>query len=90
MWMDSICTTDCNEAAQCHWLWLDLVTLAEKLRPRIQLVALRYFTAPVCEQQDALARQQTYSQALETKCPSRFRSSRASTRRNLVDAGPAV
>ena len=58
-----------HEAAQRRWLWLDLVALAEKLRPRSQLVALRYFTAPVCGQQDALARQQTYSQALETKYP---------------------
>ena len=58
-----------HETAQCRWLWLDLVALAKKLRPRSQLVALRYFTAPVCGQQDALARQQTYSQALETKYP---------------------
>ena len=46
-----------HETAQCRWLWLDLVALAKKLRPRSQLVALRYFTAPVCGQQDALARQ---------------------------------
>ena len=60
-----------HEAAQCRWLWLDLVALAEKLRPRSQLVAVRYFTAPVCGQRDALARQQTYHQALETKYPQR-------------------
>ena len=78
-----------HEAAQCRWLWLDLVALAEKLRPRSQLVAVRYFTAPVCGQQDALARQQTYHQALEVKYPGQVQIIEGRYQRNLVDAGPA-
>lgn len=46
------------------WLWLDLVTLAESLRPRSELVVVRYFTAPVLGQPDAQSRQQTYLDAL--------------------------
>lgn len=45
-------------------LWLDLVDLAERLRPRSDVVAVKYFTAPVLDEPDALSRQTTYLNAL--------------------------
>ncbi|MGW8956024.1 NYN domain-containing protein [Streptomyces sp. NPDC055709] len=45
-------------------LWLDLVKLAQALRPRDQLVKVKYFTASVLDDPEALSRQDTYLQAL--------------------------
>lgn len=45
-------------------LWLDLVALAGSLRPRSQLLTVRYFTAPVLDNPDAASRQGRYQQAL--------------------------
>lgn len=45
-------------------LWLDLVALANSLRPRSTLVQVRYFTAPVLDQPAAASRQSRYQQAL--------------------------
>ncbi|HEY5858047.1 MAG TPA: NYN domain-containing protein [Aldersonia sp.] len=45
-------------------LWLDLVMLAKRLRPRSDLVAVRYFTAPVLNDPGAASRQSDYLAAL--------------------------
>ncbi len=47
-------------------LWLDLVALARSLRPRSNLVAVRYFTAPVLNDPGAASRQSDYLAALAT------------------------
>ncbi|MFE5199009.1 NYN domain-containing protein [Streptomyces sp. NPDC056601] len=44
--------------------WLDLVSLARSLRPQDQLVKVRYFTASVLDDSQALSRQDTYLNAL--------------------------
>ncbi len=44
--------------------WLDLVELAQTLRPRDHLVKVKYFTASVLDDPGALSRQDTYLQAL--------------------------
>ncbi|MER6342341.1 NYN domain-containing protein [Streptomyces tendae] len=44
--------------------WLDLVSLARSLRPQDQLVKVRYFTASVLDDPQALSRQDTYLNAL--------------------------
>jgi uncharacterized LabA/DUF88 family protein len=47
-----------------RYLWLDLERLVQRLRPRDQLIAVRYFTAMVRDDPPALARQRTYLDAL--------------------------
>lgn len=47
-----------------RFLWLDLVTLARKLRSRSTLAAVKYFTAPVLNDPDAASRQSIYLAAL--------------------------
>ncbi|MFE7130313.1 NYN domain-containing protein [Streptomyces sp. NPDC057638] len=47
-----------------RYLWLDLVALARSLRPRDELVKVKYFTASVMNDPGALSRQDTYLQAL--------------------------
>ncbi|MFI8426050.1 NYN domain-containing protein [Streptomyces sp. NPDC085479] len=47
-----------------RFLWLDLEKLARTLRPRDQLVKVKYFTASVMNDPDALSRQDAYLQAL--------------------------
>jgi hypothetical protein len=44
-------------------LWLDLERLVERIRPRDQLAAVRFFTAMVRDDPPALARQRTYLDA---------------------------
>lgn len=61
-----------HEAARCRWLWLDLVALAEALRPRSTVEMVRYYTAPVLGQPDAASRQQTYLHALSALHGSRI------------------
>ena len=53
-----------HDAAGTRLLWLDLVKLAETLRPRSEVVRVRYFTAPVLDQPEAASRQQEYQDAL--------------------------
>lgn len=45
-------------------LWLDLVALAMSLRPRSNLLAVKYFTAPVLDDPGAASRQGRYQRAL--------------------------
>ena len=47
-----------------RYLWLDLVKLTRALRPRDRLVKVKYFTASVLDDPDALSRQDAYLQAL--------------------------
>lgn len=47
-----------------RYLWLDLVALAQNLRPRSEVVKTKYFTAPVLDEPEALSRQTTYHNAL--------------------------
>lgn len=50
-----------------RFLWLDLVKLARQLRPRDELVKVRYFTAPVLDDPPAASRQSAYLQALAAR-----------------------
>lgn len=50
-----------------RYLWLDLEALARALRPRSQLVAVRYFTAPVLSDPYAASRQSAYVAALRAR-----------------------
>lgn len=50
-------------------LWLDLVALAKAVRPRSTLMQVKYFTAPVLNEPDALSRQTTYQHALAAASP---------------------
>jgi uncharacterized LabA/DUF88 family protein len=50
-------------------LWLDLVGLANRLRPRSSLVQVRYFTAPVLDDAPAASRQGRYQHALLAHSP---------------------
>jgi uncharacterized LabA/DUF88 family protein len=52
-----------------RYLWLDHVELASRLRPRDQIVDVRYFTAPVLDDAGAAGRQQTYLEALKVRNP---------------------
>lgn len=61
-----------HERWRCRYLWLDLVALAESLRPRNDIVKVNYFTAPVLNDPAALSRQATYIKALEASYPGRL------------------
>ncbi|MEU8949692.1 NYN domain-containing protein [Streptomyces sp. NPDC048489] len=50
-----------------RFLWLDLEKLARTLRPRDQLVKVKYFTASVMNDPGALSRQDAYLQALPAR-----------------------
>ncbi len=50
-----------------RYLWLDMVKLVQRLRPRDHIVAVRYYTALVLNDAPALARQQTYLGALAAR-----------------------
>lgn len=50
-------------------LWLDLVALAKSLRPKQQLVKVKYFTAAVLNDPHAQGRQAHYIAALTAKYP---------------------
>ena len=58
-----------REASGRRWLWLDLVKLAQRLRPRSELVKLSYFTAPVLNDPGAAKRHQHYQDALVAMHP---------------------
>lgn len=71
-------------------LWLDLVELARSLRPKQELVHVRYFTAPVLNDPGAQSRQATYVSALEHRYPHHFKPVWGATKRSLrscVNAG---
>jgi hypothetical protein len=53
-----------HDRYQRRYLWLDLERLVQRIRPRDQLAAVRYFTAMVRDDPPALARQRTYLDAL--------------------------
>lgn len=53
-----------HDAARCKLLWLDLVKLAESLRPLSTVDHVHYFTAPVLGDPGAASRQAEYQSAL--------------------------
>jgi len=53
-----------HEKYHRRYLWLDLEHLVQRLRPRDQILAVRYFTALVKDEPAALARQRAYLGAL--------------------------
>jgi uncharacterized LabA/DUF88 family protein len=57
-----------EESGRKH-LWLDLVALAQSLRPQSMLTKVMYFTAPVLNDPRGLARQQSYLAALTAQNP---------------------
>ncbi|WP_324738451.1 NYN domain-containing protein [Mycobacterium sp. 5-140-3-2] len=58
-----------HEASGCKHLWLDVVALAQSLRPQSTLIKVMYFTAPVLNDPRGLARQQRYLAALTAQNP---------------------
>ena len=50
-----------------RYLWLDLAHLTHRIRTRDRIIAVRYFTALVRDDPAALARQQTYLEALRVR-----------------------
>ena len=50
-------------------LWLDIVALSTRLRPRSSLLQVRYFTAPVLDDAPAASRQGRYQHALLAQNP---------------------
>nr|PZN00012.1 MAG: NYN domain-containing protein [Actinomycetota bacterium] len=54
---------------KCAQLWLDVVQLVKDLRPRSDLVAVKYFTAYVRDDERARARQRDYIAALQAANP---------------------
>jgi uncharacterized LabA/DUF88 family protein len=54
---------------RCRYLWLDLVALGRAIRPRSNLVKVKYFTAPVLNAPDAASRQSAYQAALTVHNP---------------------
>lgn len=54
-----------KEKSRHKYLWLDLVALSKRLRPRSTLSKVHYFTAPVLNDPSAAARQSDYLAALK-------------------------
>lgn len=54
-----------HDQAQCRLLWLDVLRLAENLRPRSVVDHVHYFTAPVLGDPAAASRQAEYQSALQ-------------------------
>ncbi|HEY5857038.1 MAG TPA: NYN domain-containing protein [Aldersonia sp.] len=52
-----------------RYLWLDLAALGRAMRPRSNLVKVKYFTAPVLNEPAALSRQSAYQAALTALNP---------------------
>lgn len=61
-----------HDAYGRKWLWLDLVKLAQTLRPKNDIVRVKYFTADVVNESDAASRQATYINALTARYPAVF------------------
>jgi hypothetical protein len=57
-----------RERYQHRYLWLDLMKLAQRLRPNDAITTVRYFTASVPNDPHAQARQQMYLHALAAHC----------------------
>lgn len=57
-----------RERYQHRYLWLDLMELVRRLRPKDTIEAVRYFTAAVPNDPPAQARQQVYLHALTAHC----------------------
>lgn len=51
-----------------RYLWLDLVRMARLLRPRDDIVTVRYFTAMIENDAEGRQRQETYHAALSAHC----------------------
>lgn len=62
-----VCTTSLSDV-----FWLDLVKLAESLRPRSNVAMVKYFSAPVLDEPAAQSRQAHYVAALESLYPHRL------------------
>ncbi|WP_206074614.1 NYN domain-containing protein [Antribacter gilvus] len=58
-----------HEVTRRRKLWLDVVDLTRRLRPRSRLVQVKYFTAHVLDQPAALSRQENYLNALRAQNP---------------------
>ncbi|MDM3973277.1 NYN domain-containing protein [Mycobacterium marseillense] len=58
-----------HEASGRKHLWLDVVALAQSLRPQSSLTKVMYFTAPVLNDSAGLARQRRYLDALKAQNP---------------------
>jgi uncharacterized LabA/DUF88 family protein len=58
-----------HQAYGRRYLWLDLEHLVRRVRPRDQILAVRYFTAELKDDPAGLARQRAYLAALTTHCP---------------------
>jgi hypothetical protein len=58
-----------------RYLWLDLAHLVRRLRPRDEILAVRYFTALVRDDPPALARQRDYLNALSARSSTILRNS---------------
>lgn len=56
--------------SHCEHLWIDVVALAGLLRPRSEVVAVRYFTAPVLGDPEAASRQEHHLRAMQARHPS--------------------
>ena len=54
---------------QHRYLWLDVAHLVRRIRPADRLLGVRYFTALVRDDPEALRRQQTYLAALRARSP---------------------
>lgn len=61
-----------HDLAKRRLLWLDLVKLAESLRPRSNVAMVKYFSAPVLDEPAAQSRQAHYVAALESLYPHRL------------------
>lgn len=61
-----------HDLARREYLWLDLVRLAESLRPRNEIAMVKYFTARVINEPDAESRQERYINALQAVHGDRF------------------
>lgn len=53
-------------------LWIDFVALAQSLRPRSHIVAVKYFTAPVLGDSGAASRQAYHQAAVSARHPNVF------------------
>jgi Flp pilus assembly secretin CpaC len=61
-----------RDLARRKLLWLDLVELSRSLRPRSELVKVKYFTAPVLDDPPAASRQAVYQAALLVQNPGKI------------------
>ena len=66
-WTASISTTAFNDTYGRKYLWLDLVALGQKLRPRNEIACVKYFTADVIGEPHAPRRQAAYINALTAR-----------------------